>query len=188
MKNSTLQEVLFLYKKQYGRMTVRAWLNMEMENSHPAFMVGGGILLLIAGLIVRFSVGGPYRVMMELGIADVVPPVWLMGILWSLSLFLIGCAAGFVLAYRPRGCEAEKYKGCMLFILLSVLELCWYPAFFGAGLVFVSVLMSLLILCLSVWITGCFYRVTKLGGMLLLLHSVWLIYMVILHFIIFFRA
>ncbi len=177
-----------MYKKQYGRMTVRAWLTAEMEASSPLLMLFAGGFLALAGIIIRVCVGSPYRVMLEMGIGDLIPPVWLMTVLWTASLFLIGCAAGFVLGYRCRGCEVEKYKGCMLFVVLAVLELCWYPTFFGASLVFLSVLESILILCLAIWITGCFYRVTKFAGMLLLLHDVWLIYMLILNFTVFFRV
>ncbi len=177
-----------MYKKQYGRMTVRAWLNSEMDCASPVTTVIGGVLLLAAGIFVRIKVGSPYRALMELCINDLVPPVWLMTLLWSLSLFLIGCAAGFVLGYRKGGCEIEKYKGCMLFILLAVLELVWYHVFFSATMILVSVLISIAVLLLSIWIMTLFYRVTKFAGMLFLLHNVWLIYMVVLNVIIFFRV
>ncbi len=177
-----------MYKKQYGRMTVRGWLNSEMDCASAPLTVGAGVLLLIAGLIVRFKVGGPYRVMMEMGIGELVPPVWLMGLLWSLSLFLIGCAAGFVLGYKKSGYAIEKYKGCMVFVLLSVLELVWYYVFFGKSLVFISVLISIGVFVLSLWITALFYRVTKFAGMLFLLHDIWLLYMVILNCAVFFRV
>lgn len=177
-----------MYKKKYGKMTVNAWLNSELDRSSPVLMIVIGALLVIGAILVRAFVGSPYRTMMELGIADLVPPVWLMTFLWSVSFFVIGCAAGFVLGYRIGGCEGEKYKGCMLFVLLAVLELSWYPALFGANLVFLSVLLSIAILCLAVAVTGCFYRVSKLAGMLLLFHDVWLAYMLILNFSVLFRS
>ncbi len=176
-----------MYKKRYGKMTVRAWLTMELEESNPVVMLIFGGLLLFAGIAVRVAAGNPYRILLETGIGESVPPAWLMTILWSLSFFVIGCAAGFVLMYRIKGCDAEKYKGCMLFVVLAVLELLWYPTFFAKGWLFLSVLESILILCLSVWITGCFYRVSKFAGILFLFHDVWLIYMLILNFAVFFR-
>lgn len=176
-----------MYKKRYGRMTVSAWLNSEMEQSSPVLMLFAGLLLLVVGWMVRFGVGSPYRMILELGIADILPPVWLMALLWSLALFGIGCAVGFVLGYRERGCMGEKYKGCMFFLLLAMLEMLWYPIFFSVGLVFGSVLLSIIILCLSVAVTACFYRVSKFAGMILLLHDVWLAYMLILNFFVLFR-
>lgn len=176
-----------MYKKKYGRMTVSAWLNSEMEQSKPILMVIVGILICLIGLLVRIGVGAPYRMMLELGIGDLVPPVWLMALLWSMALFSIGCAGGFVIGYRERGYPGEKYKGCMLFLLLVVLEMLWYPMFFSLGFVFLSVLLTVLILCLSVATTSCFYRVSKFAGMIFLLHNAWLIYLLILNFSVLFR-
>ena len=177
-----------MYKKKYGKMTVSAWLNMEMNQTHPMLMLllGGG--MLAGGVLVRLCVGSPHMMLLALNVAGIVPPVWLMTLLWSLSFFIIGAAAGFVLGYRTYGCEVDKYKGGMLFVLLAVLELCWYPTLFAAGLVFLSVLESILILSISVGTTLCFYRVSRFAGMLLLLHDVWLCYMLILNFAILFHA
>ncbi len=169
-------------------MTVRAWLNAETDCANPILTVGAGVLMLAAGIFVRMKVGSPYRVMLETGIADAIPPVWLMTLLWSASLFLIGCAAGFTLGYRKGGCGIEKYKGCMLFGLLAVSELLWYEIFFGKAFLFFSVLTAIGILCLSVWITALFYRVTKFAGMLFLLHDIWLIYSLILNIAVFLRV
>lgn len=144
--------------------------------------------MLACGMVVRFAVGNPHIMLMALDIGDIVPPVWLMTLLWSLSFFTIGAAAGFVIGFRVGGCEIDKYKGGMLFVLLAVLELCWYPTLFGAGLVFLSALESILILCFSVGATLCFYRVGKLAGILLLLHDIWLIYMLILNFAVLFKG
>lgn len=177
-----------MHKKKYGKMTVNAWLNAEMERSNPIAMVAIGALLLAAAILVRALVGSPYCAILVLDIADITPPVWLMTFLWSLAFLTIGCAAGFVLAYRTSGCDGEKYKGCMFFVLLAVLELCWYPTLFGAQLVFLSVIEAILILCLSLAVTFSFYRVTKFAGMIFLLHDVWLIYMLILNFAVLFRS
>lgn len=175
-----------MYKKKYGRMTVNAWLNSEMDRTNPVVMILLGVLMAVGGIVVRALVGGPHRALLELGIERIIPPVWLMAILWTVSFFTIGCSAGFVLGMRSGGYDGERYKGCMFFVLLAVLELCWYPTFFGSGLYFLSVLESILILCLSLTVTFCFYRVSKFAGMIFLLHNVWLVYMLILNFAAFF--
>ncbi len=177
-----------MHQKKYGKMTPGAWVNMELEHSSPVLMVMVAIIMAAGGILVRFFTGSPHMTLLALEITDMVPPVWLLTLLWTLSFLTIGGAMGLVLGYRNPGCEAEKYKGCMLFVLMAVLELCWYPTLFGAGLVFLSVLETVLILCLSVSVTLCFYRVTRLSGMLLLLHDIWLVYMLILNFAVFFRV
>lgn len=171
-----------MHKKKYGKITVSAWLNSEFANSSCFVTVLFGVILTVFGILVRVWTGSPYRAILELGIGEIVPPVWLMTFLWTLALFINGCAAGFVSAYRLGGYDGEKYKGILYFVLLSMLELLWYPTLFGAELVFLSVLEAVLILCVSVATTVSFYRVTKFAGMLLLLHDVWLIYMLILNF------
>ncbi|MBQ7335864.1 MAG: tryptophan-rich sensory protein [Clostridia bacterium] len=175
-----------MFKKKYGRMTVGAWLGSEMEQTTPALMIVLGAVMMIGGIIVRLAVGSPHMMLLALNVSLPIPPVWLMTLLWSLAFLTVGCAAGFVLGFRAGGCDVDKYKGGMLFILLAVLEFCWYPTFFGAGLIFLSVLESILILCLAVGVTLCFYRVSKFAGMLVLLHVIWLIYMLILNFAVFF--
>lgn len=188
-KNSIfLWEVLFLYKKKYGRIKVGAWLNAEMSQCNSAWMLIIGSLFALGGIAVRFVVGSPHITVLAMGIDALLPPIWLMCVLWTLSFFTVGCAAGFVLSYRDSGCEVDKYKGGMLFVLMAVLELCWYPTFFGAGLIFLSAIETVLILCLSVGVTLCFSRVSKLAGILLFFHNIWLIYMLILNFAVFFKG
>ena len=177
-----------MYHRKYGKLTPNAWLSCEMEQSNPLIMLTVGILLTVAGILVRINVGSPYRTILELGVGDMIPPAWLMAAAWTLSFFIVGCAGGFVFAYRTAGQSIEKYKGCMYFVLLCVLELCWYPTLFGKGFVFLSVLLCVLILCLSLVTTFCFYRVTSFSGMLMLFHDVWLIYMLLLNFAVLFRA
>ena len=109
-----------MFKKKYGKMTVNAWLVSEMEATRPWVMLLGGILLTAGGILVRLFCGSPYRRMLELGIAELTPPVWLMTLLWTVAFFTVGCAGGFVLGYRVAGCDGEKYKGCMLFVLFAI--------------------------------------------------------------------
>ena len=177
-----------MYHRKYGRITPAAWLSCEMEQSNPFVMLTVGVLLTVAGILVRVEVGSPYRTILELGIDEIIPPAWLMASIWALSFFIVGCAGGFVFGYRTAGQSVEKYKGCMYFVLLCVLELCWYPTLFGANLVFLSVLLCLLILCISLFTTFCFYRVTSFAGMLLLFHDVWLVYMLLLNFAVLFQS
>lgn len=171
-----------MHKKKYGKMTVNAWLNCELEQTNCMIGVAFGVVLTVCAILVRVWVGSPYRTILELGINDITPPVWVMTLLWTAAFFVNGCAAGMILAYRRGGNDADKYKGGLYFVLLSALELVWYPTLFASNLVFISVLECILILCLSVAATLTFYRVTKLCGMILLFHDVWLIYMLILNF------
>lgn len=176
-----------MYRKKYGKMTTLAWMSAEVRQTSLALAVIVGCLCAIAYVTVRGMSGHPYRVMLELGISDLIPPVWLMTALRFLSFLTVGCAAGLVLGWRERGCAAEKYRAGMLFLLLIALELCWYPTLFVSAMVFLAVLESLAIVVLSLLVTVGFFRVSRLSGILLVLHSVWLCYLMVLTFSIFFR-
>lgn len=177
-----------MFKKKYGKMTFNAWLQSELESTRPWVMLLGGILLSVGGILVRLFTGSPYARLLELGISEITPPAWLMTLLWTFAFFSVGCAGGMVLGLRPSGCEGEKYKGCMLFVLLAVLELCWYPTLFGAGMVFLSVLEAIAILCFAVGVTVCFLPICRFAGILMLLHDVWLVYLLLLNCSVFFRV
>ena len=176
-----------MYRKKYGKMSTLGWMSAEVRQTSLPFAVICGCLCAIAYVVMRGMSGHPYSVMLALGIADLVPPVWLMTFLRFLSFATVGCAAGLVLGWRERGCAGEKYRGCMLFILLMVLELCWYPTLFVSAMVFLAVLESVMILVLSLLVTVSFFRVSRLGGGILLFHSVWVTYLMCLTFSIFFR-
>lgn len=176
-----------MYRKRYGKMTFRAWLNAEMEQSGVGWMVMGGVLTALVFVVVQFLSGSPYRVMLELNVADLVPPVWLLILLRFLAFLTVGCALGLVLGTRICGCDTEKYKGGMLCLLLIAAELSWYPTLFVAGAVVISLLEAILALFFSVCTTVCFFRVSRFSGWILILHNVWLLYLLILTVRIFLR-
>ena len=168
-------------------MTSSAWLNSELEQSSSFLTVFCGGIMAVAYFTVRWLTGSPYRKMLELGIADIMPPVWLFSLLQLLGFLSIGCAAGLILGWKDRGCAVDKYKGCLFFVLLAVVELCWYPTLFGGGLMFLCVLEALLMMLLSVCVAVSFFRISGLSGILLSLHSVWVLYLLIFTCAIFFR-
>lgn len=176
-----------MFGKRPLKITARAWLSQQTaQTSLILTLIVGGVTLLCY-LFVRFLCGAPYRMMLELAISDIVPPVWLFTLLQAVAFFTAGCAAGFVLGYRPVCCLAAKYKGGMLFVLAAAVELCWYPFLFIGGLVVVTLLQSILALALAILTTVSFFRVSSFAGWIFAFHSVWLLYILILSFRIFLR-
>lgn len=176
-----------MFGKRCGKMTARAWLSRETEQTSVVSTLAVGVIATLCYITVRILCGSPYRVMLELGISDLIPPVWLFTLLHALAFFTAGCAAGFVLGYRPIGCAAEKYKGCMIYVLAAAMELCWYPTLFAGGLVFVALLVSILAMALAVMTTVIFFRVSRFAGFLFVLHDVWVFSLLVLSFRIFLR-
>ena len=176
-----------MFQKKTWKMTARAWLSQEMAQTGIVLTLIVGSIALFCCLFVRFLCGAPYRIMLELGISDLIPPVWLFTLLQAISFFTAGCAAGFVLGYRSSCVLAEKYKGGMFFVLAAAVELCWYPFLFLGGLVFVCLLQALLALTLAVLTTVSFFRVSRFAGWIMVFHDIWLLYLLILSFRIFLR-
>lgn len=176
-----------MYKKKYGRMTSAAWINDELDQSSLVCTLFCGIVLTVAYFVIRSITGSPYRMMLELGISDIMPPVWLFSLLQMLGFLVIGCAAGLVLGWKDSSCAVEKYRGALFFVLMAVIELCWYPTLFGGGLVFLCVLEAVLMTCLSLMVAYSFFRISGLSGILLSLHSIWIIYLLIFTCAVFFR-
>ena len=169
-----------MYRKKYGRMTFSAWLNAEMEQTSLALAIFCGILLGVACIVVRVVCGGPHRMILELGISKLVPPAWLMFLARLVAFLAAGCAAGVVLGYRERGRVGEKYKGCMFFVLLAALELCWYPTLFIKGLVLLATVEAMAMVFLAVLTTVSFLRVSRFSGIILIFHTIWVIYLMLL--------
>lgn len=177
-----------MYRKGYGQMSLSGWLRLELEPcSIPAALISGA-LAAIAGLLLKIFSKSPYPVLLALGVGELVPPVWLMVLLWTVAFFTVGTSAGLILSYRERGCGGAKYQAGMFFLLLLVLEYLWYPTFFGATFVFLGALLSVLILCCSVALTVLSARLSRLVAGVLVLHDLWLVYLLILGFAVLFRA
>lgn len=176
-----------MFGKRCGGMTARAWLSRETAQTSVAATLAVGLLTLVCQIVVRSVCGGPYRLMLELGIQDLIPPVWLFTLLQALAFFTSGCAAGFVLGSRGPGCAAEKYKGCMIWVLATAVELCWYPALFAGGLVFAALLLALLAPVLAAAATVSFFRVSRFAGAVMVLHGVWLLWILVISFRVFLR-
>ena len=71
---------------------------------------------------------------------------------------------------------------------MASLGYAWYPIFFCARLIFISLIVSLLCSLCAVFATICFSRVSALSYCAMILYDVWLIYLLILNFQIFFMT
>jgi tryptophan-rich sensory protein len=136
---------------------------------------------LVSALVIRLIVGPPYRVIAYCNLRGILPPVWLMFLLWSLWYILLGAAFGMVLGCWPGPYEAVKYKGGMLFVLMMALGYIWYPLFFGAAALFFALLVCEAVLVLSVLCAFCFLRVKRAAALVMFAFSAFMIYMVVLN-------
>jgi hypothetical protein len=141
-------------------------------------LVGGG-LGLAAGIALRGAAGSPLPVLRLLGADALLPPLWLVGLLFLAGYVLAGGAAGY-LASCPVGGgrrEAHLWRGGTFLALAVGLSFCWYSCLFSSFLLLLSWLCLLAavgfaLLCgLSWWRLNrlCALAVGMMGGWFLCL-------------------
>lgn len=144
------------------------------------------ILLLLIAIFVRWVSGSPLQIIHYIDARDLVPPIWLMVLLFSAFYVVSGAALGLSLGARFCPHQEKKYQGAMWLCISLALGYAWYPVFFCAKLFFVSLIFSILCFACSILATLCFSKVSRLSFFLSLAADVWLLYLMLLNFRVFF--
>ena len=103
-------------------------------------------------------------------------------IAWSVMYILIGAATGIVIGNCDSCRKRRRVKGLILYAVLLVVSLSWYPTFFSLQAIFIAFLLSLALLVLSYFTMRMNVKVSILSGIIMLIHSLWVAYLVILNF------
>jgi tryptophan-rich sensory protein len=144
-------------------------------------LIGGGVLLLAATLV-RGVCGSPYENGILLHCKDLLPPVWLMTLLWMVWYVLLGGA--FALVMSDRRCDpytvSQRLGGGMTYLGMLMLGFLWYPTFFCAGRVFAAALVVLGVLALCVFTALLYWRAYRPAALLLFAHALFLLWMLVL--------
>ena len=157
-------------------------MRIEKNSSALTYALVFGALLAACGMGVRFWCGAPYAGMTQMGIRDVIPPVWLMSICWTLWYFLLGAALGAVLRAFGRNCIGA-WRGAFFFLLMIGVGFLWYPLFFVKQNLVLSLLTVMVVLVLCCVCALHWQALSLVAGAILWLHALWLIYMLILQLV-----
>ena len=161
-------------------------IKFECYKTNKVSVVFMPILLLTLGIFTRWVCGSPLATLHYVGARGLVPPSWVMVLLFSASYIVAGLSLGIALGYRF-GCNTvRKYQGAMWFILALALGYVWYPLFFCSRLFLVSVITNALCLFCSICATICLADVSRIAFFLAVLYDTWLIYLLFLNLQIFF--
>ena len=163
---------------------------MKMTNSfgkiHKTYAaIGGGAGLFIGG-IVTVTVGSPLPVLRLLGGGAVLPPLWLMGLLWFMGYALAGAAVGMALPCIGMGAvrEAHVWRGLTFLVLEVTFSFAWYSLSFGSFLLFPAWFCLLAGIGAGIICTLSWFRVYRLSCAAVGAVTVWLIYLALCHAIV----
>lgn len=131
-------------------------------------MIGGGSGLGIA-VFVAITVGSPFPILRMLGAEGLLPPIWLMGLLWFASYALEGCAAGIAagcLGGRGDVRETGLWRGMTFLVAEITFSLAWYRLLFCSFLLFPSFCCLLLAVCAGIVCLLSWFPIHKLSAAL----------------------
>jgi len=141
------------------------------------------IAFVSIALIIRFLTGSPYKIINYCGLRGVIPPVWVMVVMWLFWYVVLGIAFGEVVESKQTRNEASKYKGGMFFVIMMALGYAWYPLFFGSGALFLGLLICEFVFILSTVCTVYFACIDRLSSLFMAMFSFWMLWMIGLNII-----
>lgn len=114
-----------------------------------------------------------------MGIRHLLPPVWLMGLLWTVWYFVLGAVLGAVLCAYGGGC-ISAWRGAFFFLLMLFVGYLWYPLFFVRQNQLLAMLVILAVLLCSAFCALQWQGLSLAAGVVMWGQVLWLIYMLIL--------
>ncbi len=139
----------------------------------------GGAIGGIAALSLRPAIGSPRTVWHWLGCADILPPLWVLSLLFVAWLVLIGGAVGFLLSCSGFGhtspaLEATLWRGCTCLCLSIMLTFGWYTLLFGKGSLLISFALLLAAAVLAV-LCALSWRTFSLPALIMGGYALWIL-------------
>lgn len=110
----------------------------RISKIHQTYALIGGGTGLVGGISVAATVGSPLPILRLLGADAILPPLWIMGILWLSGYVLLGATAGYALAGSAGGPyrEAPLWRGLTFLVVEVTFSFAWYSLSFGSFLLF----------------------------------------------------
>lgn len=106
------------------------------------------------------------------------PPNWVFSFVWSILYFLMFIS--FIIVWKDSKC----YPYCIIltiFLIQLILNSLWTTIFFKYKKINVSLLLTIFLLFINVYIFKKFYLINKLAGYLLIPYLLWLLLAVYLN-------
>ncbi len=131
--------------------------------------------------ILSVVIGGHATLYRYLLLPKFAPSFFFFPIVWSLIYLLMGSAFALIFS-RCRCGTRRRLEAILLYALLMLWMLLWYPCFFGSRLFTLSLVISALILSTSLFVFRAFMSRSILSGLLMIPCILWFGFCMILNF------
>lgn len=161
-------------------------MTKRIDKVHKTCATIGGCAGLLGGIFLVSAVGSPLPILRLLAADAILPPLWLMGLLWLIGCVALGIAAGCVWTCPNGGpCrEVLLWRGLVFLVAEVSFSFAWYSLLFEAFLMFPAWICLVIgvaagIACTVTWFRA--YRVSSLfcGGA-----TLWLFYLTLCHLVV----
>ena len=160
-------------------------LRSELRRADKRPLAAGAAVMAAVGCLsfaLIYMLGGSTLVYHQIALPVWAPPKFLFVFMWTLMSALIGAATGAVICSRDGFREVDKYRGLLMFVMMSIFGFIWYPLFFVACAFFLS-FMDLLVMGALVLYTMSFYRkIYFFSAAALGVYFIWLCYVLLMNF------
>ena len=109
-------------------------LTKRIGKVHKTYAWIGGGAGLLAAISVAATVGSPLPILRLLGAGEILPPVWILGLLWLTGYGILGGAAGYALACVVGRASREVWiwRGLTFLVVEITFSFAWYSLSFGS--------------------------------------------------------
>ena len=118
-------------------------MHKNIDKINKSWFSAGAVLFLVAVVFLKYQMPPPHVLLHSVQCYERLPPLWLLGLLWSGSYALMGGALGHTLSLKHISCEnnGSRYLGAFLLLLATILGAVWYMLLFGKQAVLFSWLL-----------------------------------------------
>ncbi len=140
-----------------------------------AARIGGGVAVA-AAVAVRVATGGASVMWHRWGAGAVLPPLWVLSLLWLGGFFAVGATVGGLVLAPRRGpaWEAAMWRGCTCLIVSLGGALMWYALLFEKGTAVLSWLCLPVAAAAAVAGGMAWQRVDRRGALIAYGWAIWL--------------
>lgn len=159
------------------------WRKINLKNKICSELANTDMRVPIVFAVICFILGilsavftSKFELYEILCLPDASIPGFMFVIIWSIIYLAIGLAFGLVVSKRDRCSGKIRRKACLYFVAMLLINLFYAPLFFDCELFFIGFIMICAMIFLTFFIILFFCSLSHLGGIIMIIYWLWLLY------------